>query len=113
MHPARFVSGADSDMVVMTQGRTDGFDLKGGDATQGKQTTVYSGPRPDREIAGTCGGGSGGGKSIVLAACVAGSLNQTWSFLAGKDGSKKRISSGKRCLDIDNYGTHAGNEIWA
>lgn len=30
------------------KGRVDGFDLKGGDATQGKQLTMYSGPRPVR-----------------------------------------------------------------
>ena len=29
------------------KGRTDGFALKGGDATQGALTTMYDGPRPD------------------------------------------------------------------
>lgn len=36
------------------RGGTDGFVLKGGDATQGKFTTMYDGPRPDCAIAGTC-----------------------------------------------------------
>ena len=29
-------------------GRTDGFALKGGDATQGPLTTMYDGPRPTK-----------------------------------------------------------------
>ena len=37
------------------RGRTDGFTLKGGDATTGTLTTTYDGPRPDPKIAGTCG----------------------------------------------------------
>eukprot|EP00658_Telonema_sp_P-2_P076682 TRINITY_DN675_c0_g1_i12.p1 TRINITY_DN675_c0_g1~~TRINITY_DN675_c0_g1_i12.p1 ORF type:complete len:309 (-),score=77.27 TRINITY_DN675_c0_g1_i12:99-1025(-) len=40
------------------KGRTDGFKLKGGDATQGILTTMYDGPRPDPKIAGTCNGGT-------------------------------------------------------
>ena len=41
------------DFVSLTlKGRTDGFILKGGDATTGKQQTMYDGPRPDRDIAG-------------------------------------------------------------
>jgi hypothetical protein len=39
------------------KGRTDGFTLKGGDATQGPLKTMYDGPRPDEKIAGDCGGG--------------------------------------------------------
>ena len=35
-------------------GRTDGFVLKGGDATSGALTTMYDGPRPDCALAGTC-----------------------------------------------------------
>jgi hypothetical protein len=99
------------DFVSLTlKGRTDGFDLKGGDATQGKQMTMYSGPRPDRTIAGTCGrgGGGGGAKTIELHQCVSSSSNQTWGFL--KNG--KSIASGPLCLDIDNYGTQKGSEIW-
>ena len=38
------------------KGRTDGFTLKGGDATQGSLKTMYDGPRPDEKIAGDCGG---------------------------------------------------------
>ncbi len=33
-------------VTAYLQGRTDGFSLKGGDATQGGLTTMYSGPRP-------------------------------------------------------------------
>jgi hypothetical protein len=36
------------------RGGTDGFALKGGDATAGKFKTMYDGPRPDCAIAGTC-----------------------------------------------------------
>ena len=36
------------------RGGTDGFALKGGDATNGKLITMYDGPRPDCAIAGTC-----------------------------------------------------------
>ena len=36
------------------RGRTDGFALKGGDATSGTLMTMYDGPRPDCAIAGTC-----------------------------------------------------------
>ena len=32
------------------RGRTDGFALKGGDATMGKLQTMYDGPRPDCNI---------------------------------------------------------------
>jgi hypothetical protein len=100
-----------TDFVSLTlKGRTDGFDLKGGDATQGKQMTMYSGPRPDRTIAGTCGGGnSGSATTVQLHQCVSGLSNQTWGFL--KNG--KSIASGPLCLDIDNYGTKQGSEIWA
>ena len=33
-------------VTAMVKGGTDGFALKGGDATQGKLTTMYDGPRP-------------------------------------------------------------------
>lgn len=36
------------------RGRTDGFVLKGGDATAGALATMYDGVRPDCAIAGTC-----------------------------------------------------------
>ena len=102
-----------SDFVSLAlKGRVDGFDLKGGDATQGKLVTQYSGPRPDRTIAGTCGGDSGG-KMITLEKCVAGSANQTWGFKKGKLGLPTHIASGARCIDINNYGTKQGNQIWA
>jgi len=101
------------DFVSLTlKGRTDGFDLKGGDATQGQQQTMYSGPRPDRTIAGTCGGHHGGvhgGAAVTLEKCQSGISNQSWGFLS--DG--KRIASGTRCLDIDNYRTNQGAEVWA
>jgi len=48
-----------SEFVALTlKGRTDGFTLKGGDATKGTQATMYDGPRPDPKIAGTCHGGT-------------------------------------------------------
>jgi hypothetical protein len=84
---------------LVLKGRTDGFTIKGGDATSGKQTTMYDGPRPDAQIAGTCGGGSGG--KISLQKCVDGNKLQSWSFL--KDG--KSISSEGHCIDIDSFGT--------
>ena len=37
------------------KGRSDGFTLKGGDATEGAMKTMYDGPRPDKKIAGDCG----------------------------------------------------------
>lgn len=40
------------------RGSTNGFTLKGGDATKGTFTTMYDGPRPDPKIAGTCHGGT-------------------------------------------------------
>lgn len=46
--PFEFVS-------LYLRGSTDGFTLKGGDATKGPFTTMYDGPRPDPKIAGTCG----------------------------------------------------------
>jgi hypothetical protein len=46
--PFEFVS-------VYLRGSTDGFTLKGGDATKGALVTQYDGPRPDPKIAGTCG----------------------------------------------------------
>merc|ERR1712039_972330 len=46
-----------SDFVSLhLKGRTDGFALKGGDATKGRLATMYDGPRPDRDIAGSCHG---------------------------------------------------------
>eukprot|EP01052_Picozoa_sp_SAG31_P029482 SAG31_NODE_2935_length_4895_cov_5.362177_3_plen_295_part_00 len=98
------------DFVSLTlKGRADGFDLKGGDATKGKQMTMYSGPRPDRTIAGTCGGGGGGGAAVTLQKCIPDASNQTWGFLP----NGKSIASGRRCLDINNYGTKQGSGIWA
>ena len=46
--PFDFVTGS-------VKGRSDGFTIKGGDATKGGLTTMYDGPRPDPVIAGTCG----------------------------------------------------------
>ena len=45
--PFEFVS-------LYLRGRTDGFVLKGGDATAGTLTTMYDGERPLCSIAGTC-----------------------------------------------------------
>lgn len=56
-----------------------GFDLKGGDATQGKLFTQYSGPRPNRTIAGTCGGGgSAQSKQVVMEKCTPDNAGQEW-----------------------------------
>ena len=94
------------DFVSLTlKGRTDGFTLKGGDATAGSQQVMYNGPRPDREIAGTCGGGSG---KISLETCAAGNSKQMWSFQ--KDG--KSIASGKLCIDIGGFATNKGAQIY-
>ena len=41
-------------VTLYLRGRTDGFALKGGDATHGTLTTMYDGPRPYCSIAGTC-----------------------------------------------------------
>jgi hypothetical protein len=40
------------------KGRTDGFTLKGGDATTGALETMYDGSRPDAKLAGSCKFGS-------------------------------------------------------
>ena len=40
-----------SDFVSLhLKGRTDGFALKGGDATKGELKTTYDGPRPDPKL---------------------------------------------------------------
>ena len=44
-------------VTVYLRGRSDGYALKGGDATQGKLETMYDGPRPDAKIAGRCKNG--------------------------------------------------------
>lgn len=41
-------------VTLYLRGGTDGFALKGGDATRGTLTTMWNGPRPDCAIAGTC-----------------------------------------------------------
>jgi hypothetical protein len=95
------------DFVSLTlKGRTDGFTLKGGDATRGTQATMYDGPRPDRKLAGTCDGGNA---PISLQECVQGSSNQTWAF--EKDG--KSIASAGLCFDIGGFGTTKGSGIYA
>ena len=97
-----------SDFVsLVLKGRSDGFTIKGGDATSGKQTTMYDGPRPDRQIAGTCGGGVS--DSITLQKCTAGNSKQTWGF--EKDG--KSIASNGLCIDIENFQSKQGSKIYA
>ena len=92
---------------LVLKGRTDGFTIKGGDATQGTTTTMYDGPRPITSIAGTCGSAS---STLALQTCVKGSQEQTWHFL--KDG--KSISNGNgACIDIDSFATSKGSKIWA
>ena len=41
-------------VTLYLRGRTDGFALKGGDATMGALQTMYDGPRPDCNIANSC-----------------------------------------------------------
>lgn len=42
-------------VTAYLRGGSQGFTLKGGDATKGLLATQYDGPRPDPKIAGTCG----------------------------------------------------------
>jgi hypothetical protein len=92
------------------KGRTDGFTLKGGDATVGTLATMYDGPRPDATLAGRCGGGKGhNGGPITLQKCTEGSSSQTWGF--EKDGM--HIANGNVCLDINNFRKFKGAEVWA
>ena len=79
---------------------------KGGDATKGKLATQYDGPRPDRGIAGTCGG-----SNVQLEKCVAGNAKQVWGFR--KEALVSGGPSGTDCLDIDNYLTKKGSMVWA
>ena len=74
------------DFVSLTlKGRTDGFMLKGGDATKGTQTTMFDGPRPF-ETAGSSSSSSVGARSgddsapVSLQKCTAGNKDQTWAF---------------------------------
>ena len=90
------------------KGRTDGFALKGGDATAGALATMYDGPRPDRKIAGTCGGPRDAA-SISLEACAPGDTRQAWAFEA--DG--RSIASVGKCMDIQNYATAQGSRVYA
>ena len=84
---------------LVLKGKTDGFTIKGGDATSGTTTTMYDGPRPNKTIAGTCGGNSGG--LLTLQTCVKGNAQQMWHFT--KDG--KHISNdNNQCIDIEGFG---------
>ena len=51
-------------VTAYLRGRSDGYALKGGDATQGKLETMYDGPRPNVTIAGTCKQFKFGEKSV-------------------------------------------------
>ena len=87
------------DFVSLTlKGRADGFVLKGGDATSGKQTTMFDGPRPfEAADGGGVGASSGGaGAPVSLQKCTPGNSKQTWAF----ENDRKSIGSGGRCLDI-------------
>jgi hypothetical protein len=98
------------------KGRTDGFTLKGGDATQGKQTTMFDGPRPF-ETAGSSSSydssvearSGDAGATVSLQKCTAGNHAQTWAF----ENDRKSIGNNGRCLDISNYQTARGSMIWA
>lgn len=117
-----------SDFVsLVLKGRSDGFTIKGGDATAGKQTTMYDGPRPDAKIAGTCGHGNSGarregdyvgaavatkrnnGGKITVETCTKGNSNQVWSFVE----NGKSISCNNYCIDIGNYRTTQGSAVAA
>ena len=62
------------------RGRTDGFMLKGGDATAGTLTTMYDGPRPFQPMPAELRGRNSPTMSVKLAACAAGADNQTFRF---------------------------------
>lgn len=101
------------DFVSLTlKGRIDGFTLKGGDATRGKQTTMYDGPRPFET-----GGSTPIAAEVTLEKCIAGDKTQTWAFRP--DGLS--IASGESCLAIRccqgwlpnrDYKKAKGSSIW-
>ncbi len=91
---------------LVVKGREDGFTIKGGDATQGTLATMYDGPRPDAQIAGTCGGAG----ALALANCNAGVRGQQWSWLA--DGKSISDRDGK-CIDISGFSTSKGATVYA
>jgi hypothetical protein len=100
------------DFVSLTlKGRADGFVLKGGDATSGKQTTMFDGPRPfEAADGGGVGASSGGaGAPVSLQKCTPGNSKQTWAF----ENDRKSIGTNGRCLDISNSQTARGSMIWA
>ena len=107
------------DFVSLTlKGRTDGFMMKGGDATQGKQTTMFDGPRPfetagssSRSSSSSSVGARSGdaGAPVSLQKCTAGNHAQTWQF----ENDRKSIGNNGRCLDISNYQTAKGSTIVA
>jgi hypothetical protein len=102
------------DFVSLTlKGRTDGFLLKGGDATKGKQTVMYNGSRPfepdTTPPARLQRGERGTGTAISLQKCAEGSTKQFWAF--EKNGLT--IASSGSCLDIDHFGRTKGSSVWA
>ena len=96
---------------IALKGRTDGFTIKGGDATAGKQTVMYDGPRPFEpdNTPGPPPPPVTGPAPLALEKCTVGNKRQAWSF--EKNGVS--ISSGGDCLDIDNYAKSKGSTIWA
>jgi non-reducing end alpha-L-arabinofuranosidase len=64
-------------VVAMVKGGTNGFALKGGDATKGKLTTLYDGPRPNgyqpmKKVRARTGGGVARVRSRVGSGVCAG-----------------------------------------
>jgi hypothetical protein len=98
---------------IALKGQTDGFTIKGGDATAGKQTVMYSGPRPFEPDPNTPNPPptppTPNPAPLSLEKCMAGNKKQIWAF--EKNGMS--ISSDGDCLDIDNYRTSKGSTIWA
>lgn len=104
------------------KGRTDGFMLKGGDATHGTQAVMYNGSRPFEPdntppAAATAAhsrlrsaaGEQASGTSVSLQTCAVGNKKQLWAF--EKNGVS--IASGGSCLDIEHFQKTKGSGVWA
>eukprot|EP01046_Picozoa_sp_COSAG06_P068701 COSAG06_NODE_18392_length_889_cov_47.982278_1_plen_246_part_10 len=79
------------DFVSLTlKGWSEGFTLKGGDATQGAQTVMYNGSRPfepdstppttHRRLASGSAAVRASGAPVSLQKCTAGNTKQQWGF---------------------------------
>lgn len=97
---------------IALKGRVDGFAIKAGDATAGKQTVMYDGPRPfepDNTPGPPAPPPAPGPAPLSLQKCTVGNKRQAWAF----ENNGVSISSGGDCLDIDNYAKSKGSTIWA